>query len=125
MVVANGVTVACFGVGGAAAANEASAALAADSIAGPRGSAAVWERTEEVREAKQYGGMVVRVVVIVAVAMGEGGRASVGLQLFRGLGKAPERYWRKGKRWKMYQVRCHEAGGAGVTVFDYHRGGDG
>ena len=72
MVVTNGVTVACAGTD-AAAANEASAALAADSIAGPRGSVAVCERTEEVREAKQYVGMVVRVDVIVVVAMGEMG----------------------------------------------------
>ena len=72
MVVANGVTVTRAGML-AGEANDASPALAADSMAGPRGSAAVWERMEEVREAKQYGGMVVRVVVVVVVAMGEMG----------------------------------------------------
>lgn len=96
IVVTNGVTVACAGTD-AAAANEARAALAADSMAGPRGSVAVWERTEEVREAKQYVGMVVRVVVIVLVATDEMGGALVGSQLLWGSGEGPEREWSRRK----------------------------
>lgn len=114
MVVANGVTV-VRAVMDAAEANEARAALAADSIAGPRGSVAVWERTEEVREAKQCG-------VMVVVAMGG---ALVSFQLLRGLGgRARSDVRREGKRQRIYQVRCHDAGGW-LTVSDLLGGEDG